>query len=141
MSVCTFFGHRDCPETIRPAIVSAVEALIVEQKVDTFYVGSQGRFDACVRGVLRQLREKYPHVDYAVVLPRLPGPGRAGESLEDTVFPEALEGVHPRYALDRRNRWMVSRADYVVCYVRHTWGGAWRYTQLAQKQKKTVIKL
>ena len=50
MSACTFFGHRDCPETIRPALRRLLVDLIENRNVDMFYVGNQGGFDYMVRG-------------------------------------------------------------------------------------------
>ena len=43
----------------------------------------------------------------------------AGDGFEDTMFPEGLELVHPRYAIERRNGWMLERSDYFVTYVHH----------------------
>lgn len=73
MKVCTFFGHRDCPETIKPRLREVLADLIVSKGVDTFYVGNQGRFDGIVRSVLRELEQEYPEIHYAVVLAYLPG--------------------------------------------------------------------
>lgn len=42
MSVCTFFGHRDCPGTIRPSLRKALVDLIQAHSVTFFYVGCQG---------------------------------------------------------------------------------------------------
>ena len=42
MAVCTFFGHRDCPETIKPYLREVLIDLINNQEVDTFYVGNRG---------------------------------------------------------------------------------------------------
>lgn len=62
MSVCTFFGHRDCPETIRPKLHAALVELIEERGVDSFYVGNHGTFDRMVSSLLRELSERYPHI-------------------------------------------------------------------------------
>lgn len=59
----------------------------------------------------------------------------------DTVFPEGLESVPPKYAIARRNRWMLDISDYVVTYVTHRGGGAAQFMLLAQKKGKTVINL
>ena len=142
MSVCTFFGHRDCPANIRPKLRAAVVELIEGHGVDTFYMGRQGAFDAMARSVLRELTEVYPHISYAVVLERLPG--RRDEALwdfSDTIFPEGLEPAPPRFAISKRNEWMLRRADFVVTYVTHGWGGAAQYAEKAQRQGKTVLNL
>ena len=56
-------------------------------------------------------------------------------------LPEGIESVHPRYAITWRNRWMLDRADFVVTYITHSWGGAAKFAQAAEKKEKTVINL
>lgn len=139
MPTCTFFGHRDCPEGVRPLLRATVEALILEEGVEVFYVGDQGRFDAMVLGVLRELAVQYPHIRYGVVLAYPPGPGKAVPP--ESMLPEGMEAVPPRFAIPRRNRWMLARAEYVVTYVTHSWGGAARYAEMARRQGKAILPL
>lgn len=142
MSACTFFGHRDCPASIKPKLRAVMEELIVRYGVDRFYIGRQGAFDAMARSVLRELAEVYPHISYAVVLERLPGPREATSwDLSDSIFPEGLETVPPRFAISRRNEWMLKQSDFVVTYVTHSWGGAAQFAEKAQRQGKTVLNL
>lgn len=139
MAVCTFFGHRDCPETIKPRLREVLVDLITNKGVDTFYVGNQGRFDGIVRSVLRELEQEHPEIHYAVVLAYMPGKKNDYGDFSDTILPEGIEAVHPRYAISWRNRWMLQRADYVVTYITHSWGGAAQYAQKAKRAGKTVI--
>ena len=141
MSVCTFFGHRDCPASIRPKLRAVLVELIERHGVDTFYVGRQGAFDAMARGVLRELKESYPHISCAVVLERLPGGDEAEQDFSGTLFPEGLESVPPRFAISRRNEWMLRRADFAVTYLNRSWGGAARFARKALRQGKTVRNL
>lgn len=142
MAVCIFFGHRDCPASLRPRLHSAVVELIERHGVDTFYVGRQGAFDALARSVLRELEAVYPHISYAVVLERLPGPGdEAVRDFSHAIFPEGLEIAPPRFAVSRRNEWMLKRSDFVVTYITHGWGGAARFAEKARRQGKAVIPL
>ena len=139
MVACTFFGHRDCPDSIRPKLRSVLIDLIENQQADTFYVGRQGSFDALVYATLRELAAEYPHIRYAAVLERLSG--KNTDDFTETLFPGAMENVPPRFAIDRRNNWMLQQADFVVVYVTHTWGGAAKFAGKAEKQGKTVINL
>ena len=142
MSVCTFFGHRDCPASIKPKLRAVVEELIVRYGVDRFYMGRQGAFDAMARVVLQELAVEYPHISYAVVLERLPGPrDKAVWDFSDTIFPEGLETVLPRFAISKRNDWMLKQADFVVTYITHNWGGAAQYAEKAHRQGKRVLNL
>ena len=124
MPACTFFGHRDCPDTIKPRLREVLIDLIENRNVDMFYVGNQGRFDVIVRSVLRDLQHKYPQINYAVALAYMPGKQTEYDDYSDTMLPEGIESVHPRYAISWRNNWMLKQSDYVVTYITHPWGGA-----------------
>ena len=141
MAACTFFGHRECPDTIKPKLREVLIDLIVNHGVDMFYVGNQGQFDAIVRSTLRDLQKEYPQVDYAVVLAYMPGEKNDYDDYSDTMLPEGIESVHPRYAISRRNNWLLKESDYVVTYITHSWGGAAQYAAKAKKQGKTVINM
>ena len=141
MANCTFFGHRDCPETIKPKLREILVDLITNHDVDVFYVGHQGQFDAYVRGELKKLKQEYPQINYAVVLAYMPGKQTEYDDYSDTMLPEGIESVHPRYAISWRNTWMLKQSDYVVTYITHSWGGAYQYAEKARRQKKVVINL
>lgn len=136
---CTFFGHRDCPSDIRAKLREVLIDLIENQSVDMFYVGNNGAFDRLVRGVLRELVHEYPQIQYAVVLERMPS--GEDETAQDTMLPEGIEEVPPRFAISWRNNWMLRQADFVVTYITHTWGGAAKFAEAAERQKKAVINL
>jgi len=141
MPACTFFGHGDCPEAARDKIKDAVVSLI-EQGVYDFYVGSHVNFDRLTRSVLKELSAEYPKLRYAVVLAYLDKTAAMlSEQNYCTLFPEGIENVPPRFAISWRNKWMINRADYVICYVKYSWGGAAQFRELAIKKGKNVIDL
>ena len=141
MATCTFFGHRECPDSIKIQLKGVLFDLITNHNVDTFYVGNQGRFDAIVHGVLRELQKEYSQINCAVVLAYMPGKQTEHEDYSDTMLPEGIESVHPRYAISWRNNWMLHQSDYVVTYITHSWGGAAQFAEKANRQKKIVINL
>ena len=143
MPTCTFFGHHDCPSSIRPKLREVLIDLIENQSVDLFYVGNKGAFDRLVRSVLRELMQEYPRINYAVVLERMPGKQSEdySEDFSDTMLPEGIEEAPPRFAIVWRNKWMLRQSDYVVTYITHSWGGAAQFAEMAVRQKKTVINL
>lgn len=137
--ICTFFGHRDCPVSIRSSLRAVLISLIETEGVTSFFVGNQGNFDAAVQSVLRDLQSQYPDITCTVVfayMPRQPEPyGLA------TLLPEGIEKVPKRFAISWRNRWMLDHADCVVTYVTHAWGGAAQFATRARKQGKRVYPL
>ena len=141
MSVCTFFGHRDCYGLDESLLQSKIEELI-RQGVDTFYLGNQGQFDRMVFGCLGRLVQVYPHIDFAVVLAYFPTQDAETDPYcGRSIYPEGMEEGPPRFAIERRNRWMVNHSDYCLCYITHTQGGAFKFAKYAKQKGLTIIHL
>lgn len=143
MNICTFFGHRDCPSSIKPKLHNVIINLIEKEHVDLFYVGNHGAFDSMVRTQLSELEQIYPNIRYAVVLAYLPQKSSEfdPQDFSDTIFPEGIETVPKRFEISWRNKWMLRQADYVVAYVIHSWGGAAQFAEMAKRQHKKVINI
>ena len=77
---------------------------------------------------------------YSVVLAYLPTEKRSGD-VTDTIYPEGLELGPAKFAIDRRNQWMIGQADCCMCYVNHTWGGAYKFARLEKLRGLTVANL
>lgn len=143
MAACTFFGHHDCPEYIRPKLRETIVDLIRNENVDLFYVGNHGSFDSIVRSTLRELQTAYPQIGYAVVLAYMPGKQSEGytDDYADTMLPEGIENVPKRFAISWRNKWMMEHSEFAVVYVTRSWGGADQFAELAARKGKTMINL
>ena len=141
MSSCTFFGHRDCPEMIKPRLREVLIDLITNHEVNMFYVGHQGQFDSYVHSELKKIKQEYPQINYAVVLAYMPGKKTEYDDYSDTMLPEGIEAVHPHYAISWRNNWMLKQSDYVVTHITRSYGGAAQYARKALNAKKRVINL
>ena len=140
MAACTFFGHRDCPSSIKPKLCEALVDLIENHGVGLFYVGRQGAFDGLVHTMLKELQLTYPHIQYSVVLDRMPS-AKDSYDYSSTLLPEGIETVHPRFAISWRNKWMIHHSDYVVTYITHSTGGAAQFAKMAEKQGKVIVPL
>lgn len=137
--IITFFGHRQLSENIRDKLKDKLIELIEEYNDLIFYVGYQGSFDLTVIGVLKELIVEYPQIRICVVLSYL----RDAEKFKniETIFPDVLDNIHPRFALDRRNKWMVEKSEIIICYINQNFGGAYKFVRLALKRNKTVFNL
>ncbi len=96
-----------------------------------------------VRKNLKRLTFDYPYIRYAVVLAYMPDEKNKqdSQSYSDTIYPDGLEDTPLKYAIAKRNRWMINRSDYVVTYIIHPQGGAAQFKELAEKKGKYVINL
>ena len=140
MKICTFFGHKDCPDNIKHNLIETIEQQIVVNSVQGFYVGCNGNFDRLVINCLQSLKDKYPGIECFVVLDRIPTTLNYLPHFE-TIYPSILDNVPPRFRIDRRNQWMISQSDVVITYIRFNFGGASKFAELAKKQNKFVLNL
>ncbi len=139
--VGTFFWHSDCCGLDENMLLKAIEELIMNG-VKTFYVGNQGNFDSMVLGCLSKLNKTQQQFSYSVVL-AYPPTNNNGFDLYCgySIYPEGLETVHPKYDIEKRNKWMIDRADYCLCYINHTWGGAYKFARQAKRRGLKVINM
>lgn len=139
---CCLFGHHDCPDSLKPQIRQKILEVYAKDPSVEFLVGNQGRFDALVLSAFKDLLSEGVALDFCVVLAYHPSNSTMPDiAPEYTLYPEGLEKVPKRFAISRRNRWMVDQSDMVICFIRYWHGGAAQFVQLAQKKGKTVINL
>lgn len=134
----TFFGHSDSPESIRPQIKETIRKTI-ENGEKVFYVGNQGSFDRMATGVLAEIKEEYPDIEYYVVFAYLPDSNKLYNC--PTIFPEKAATAPKRFAISKRNDWLIENSDTVITYVKYTTGGAAKFKEKAEKKNKTVINI
>lgn len=136
--ICTFFGHRDAPQGIEDTLRKILLDLIKNKKVSMFYIGNQGNFDFMVKKVLKELGAKY-----YIVIPYMPTKTDPLDTFDysQTIYPDGLENTPPKFAISKRNMWLIEKSNVVVTYVTKTYGGAFAFKQQAIKKGKTVIEL
>ena len=138
---CTFFGHRDCPSNIYDRVYAAIEEQIEHSKVDCFLVGEEGGFDRTVQRALFELKKKHPQILCLEVKAYYDPEKKDAPGLLESIYPECLTGVPKRFAIDRRNRYMIERSEVVITYVRKSIGGAAKFADIAVRKNKRVINL
>ncbi len=137
--IVTFCGHREVQDTekVRKWLYETVEGLI-QEGADCFYLGGYGRFDTMAAGVVGKLKQKYPHIRCVLVLPYLDRNYDMSE-YDESMYPP-LENVPRRYAISKRNEYMVDNADVVIAYVLYSFGGAERTLKYAERKQKRVVR-
>jgi uncharacterized phage-like protein YoqJ len=139
MSTVTFCGHGDLygDEEVRRWLYNTLEQEI-RSGADLFYLGGYGGFDRMAAGVVWELKKTYPQITSVLVLAYL-NQEIDTEHYDETSYPP-LEEVPQRFAISRRNRWMVDQADTVIAYVLHDWGGAVQTLQYAMRKHKRIVR-
>ncbi len=139
----TFFGHKNAPiAEIKNKAYASLAELIEKDGANQFYVGNQGSFDLMIYDLLKELKNQYPRIQYNVVFAYFPEESEQGRiDGDDTIYPEGFETVPRKFAIDRRNHWMIEQSDAVITYVVRPFGGAAKFKEIAQRKKKRIIEL
>ncbi len=141
MKNCCFIGHKNCGCEIKENLLNTVKKLIVENNVKNFYVGTQGNFDRLVYEVLCILQNYY-EIEIFIVLAYL---NRNTDNVyydcKKTIFPDVLTKTPMRFAIRRRNSYIIDISDYVITYVNNQFSNTFINIEEAIRKKKCVINL
>ena len=137
--ICTFFGHRDAPFSLKSELKSAINKAI-SMGATTFYVGNNGNFDLLCQQVLSEILKIRDGFNYYIVASHIYEKALFGKQ-EQVIFPEELEGVIKRFAICKRNEYMLKRSSFVVSYIRTPASNSYKLVEKAKKTGLTVIEI
>lgn len=146
MKICCFFGHSKFSPTkeIENNIKNILIDLIENKSYDTFYLGGKGLFDYHVAEYLYTLKATHPHIKTYLILAYLNQKldefdKRKIERLYDETIYPPIEHVPLRYAISKRNQWIINSSDFCIFYLDHAWGGAFKTYEYAKKKIDHII--
>ena len=135
----TFTGHAFVSSyaAVKEKVKQQLRAYVDGARAITFYLGGYGDFDEICASVCRELKEKYRDLEAVFVTPYLKKIETNYKlGLYDSSIYPPLESVPPKYAISKRNEWMMANADLVIAYVKKSYGGAYKSLQVAKRKKK-----
>ena len=142
----TFFGHSNClfNDDIKEQLKNILVGEIIKNPTCKFYLGGYGDFDGLCLRTLKDLKNDFPDIELIFITPYL---DKNYSKLElakyyydDVIFPP-IESVPRKFAILKRNEWMVKQADLVIAYVKYSWGGAAKALEYAKRKKKRIINI
>ncbi len=143
--VCCFAGHANIynQDNVIEKLKKEIINLIENEEVITFYSGGKGAFDWLCAHTVDELRKDYPFIKSYWILSYMPKEKdeyteRISKIFDDTVYPD-IEKTPLRFAISKRNEWMINNSDFLIAYVEHSWGGAAKTFEYAQKKKHIKI--
>ena len=144
--ICCFAGHSKIfgEEEIYKRLLETIEGLIINEKYREFWVGNYGAFDRTSARAVRELKKKYPEIHLTLVIPYLTA--EINKYKEDyykdfnsIITATIPENTPPKAHIIKCNQFMVERAECLVCFVEHSWGGAAKTLEYAQKKDLKII--
>ena len=144
--IITFCGHSNClfldeeKEKLKQILIKEIG----KNPTCKFYLGGYGDFDSLCLRTLRELKTIFPNIELLFITPYLDSNYSKLELAkyyyDDIIFPP-IESVPRKFAILKRNEWMVDSADLVIAYVKYSWGGAAKTLEYAKRKKKQIINL
>ena len=144
--IITFCGHSNClfsdeeKEKLKQLLIKEIR----KNPTCKFYLGGYGDFDSLCLRTLRELKTDCPDIELLFITPYLDKNYSKLEfakyHYDDIIFPP-LESIPRKFAILKRNEWMVDSADLVIAYVKYSWGGAAKTLEYANRKKKQIINL
>ena len=93
---------------------------------------------------LRELKTDFPDIELLFITPYLDNNYSklqlAKYYYDDIIFPP-IESVPRKFAILKRNEWMVDSADLVIAYVKYSWGGAAKTLEYSKRKKVPIINI
>lgn len=144
--IVTFCGHRNIflQNDEEKRLEEELRKILKESPDTVFYLGDYGQFDALCNHTLCGLQKEYPLFRRVFVTPyRDPEYAHfqyVNDYYDEVVYPFS-DKVVKRFAISKRNEWMVNEADLVIAYVDHGYGGAAKTFEYAVRKKKKYVNL
>lgn len=147
--IITFIGHSFLGENLNLDNKIKFEILknVKENEKVNFYCGGYGAFDELCRRVCRNLQKENENFEVVFVTPYItPSQQKKIDDyllngLYDSVMYPELENTPMRFAIIKRNKWMIEHADLIIAYVEYEYGGAYNALKYAYQKGKAVINL
>ena len=138
------FGHGDIFYDNLPVMKEIKGDIISKIENDNFegiYNGGYGNFDSACAYLTKEIKKDYPHFKSYLVL-AYPNPKwdeidkkRINEKFDEHFVPD-IGYVPAKFAISKRNEWIIDNADYIIFYIDHKWGGAYNAYLYAKRKKK-----
>ena len=149
LMIITFIGHSSVHITdeLSNKVRNAILLNISQTSPITFFCGGYGNFDLHCASICRKIRNYIPNCRIVFVTPYITPTQQQkmknliDEKMYDSIIYPPIENTPPRFAIIKRNKWMIDSADLIIAYVSQTYGGAYKSLKYAQKHNKMIINL
>ncbi len=145
--IIAFCGHRDFSKTeeYERKIIAFFEEKIGDKTAE-MYLGGYGGFDEFAYECCNKYKRSHPNIRIVFVTPYMTLEYQRNHleyqkmRYDYILYPE-IENRPSRFAIIYRNKYMVDKADYVVAYVKHNRGGAYKSYEHAKRKGKEIFNL
>ena len=145
----SFIGHALVPQKdkVGEQVKKQIRNSIGEDRRVVCYLGGYGDFDEICACSCRELKREFEKPERIYVTPYMTSAEqRRIKEMQDrglcdgSLYPP-LENTPPRFAISKRNEWMIDQADLIIAYVNRSYGGAYQSLQMAKRRGKKIVNI
>ncbi len=146
--ICCFAGHGQLSygEDVYEKLIEVLKRLVTDENVTEFFVGNYGSFDSLCAKAVRHIKEEFPHINLTLVIPYLTKEIENNKDYFNSAFDSILvadmpENTPKAIKILKCNEYMVRKSEFVVAYVKYSFGGAYKAIEFAQRKGKKEINI
>ena len=146
--ICCFAGHSEVYDTkaVSAILKDKIEYLNLNENVKEFWAGNYGQFDMLAAKCVRELKNKYKDIELILVIPYITKEINEYKEQYYAEYDEIIMADIPlstpnRLKILKCNEYMVRESEYMICYVKYSWGGAAKTLNYAKKMKLNIINI
>ena len=113
---------------------------LINNGYSRFLVGNNGQFDHCVQITLENLLHQGYCFDYSIVVSRIGEKALSGAQ-DKTLFPSRLDSSLPRFAISKRNQWLIDNSNAIICYVDNKFSNSYKWALKGLRKNLEIINL
>ena len=138
--IITFCGHSNYSfdDTVKEKLRGLLLQNIRKNPTCKFYLGGYGDFDSLCLNILKEIKADFPSIELLFITPYLNDNYSKLETAKlyyDGIIYPPLENVPRQFCISKRNEWMVNEADFLIAFVKYSWGGAAKTLEYAKRKK------
>lgn len=134
-----FFGLKEYEQKLLDFLLEKVGDTPADM-----YLGGYGDFDNFAYSCCKKYKETHKNVSLIFITPYMTEEYQKKHLeyiktvYDEIIYPE-IENKPLKFAISYRNKWMVEKADFVVCGINHSTGGAYQTYLYAKRKKKEIF--
>ena len=143
-----FAGQRDVwgAENLYKKLNDEIEFMILNNNVKEFWVGNYGQFDMLAAKCVRILKNRYKDIKLTLVVPYLTKKmndfkEQYYEDYDDILMANIPSSTPAKFKILKCNEYMIKETDYLICYVKYSYGGAAKTLEYAEKHNIEIVNI
>lgn len=139
----SFFGHRKIynQDEIKRKVTTILSDILKNTNFLEFYCGGYGDFDSICYSIVKEFKKKNDNIKILFVSPYMEESflRKINTDLYDEVIYPPIENFMKRFAIIKRNEWIINQSDLIIFFVEFDSGGAYRALNFAKRKNKHII--